>query len=145
MTGTGVAALDRSVEKTNRWLDELKAITQLDSRERAYDLLRATLHALRDRVPPNEAIDLAAQLPMLVRGFYFEGWRPADKPLAYRDKAEFVGRVCRQAPWLEDSDAEGAITAVFEVLASHVAPGETAQLRHVLPPAVRELWAQPAL
>lgn len=145
MPATVVAVFAKSVEKTYQWLDELRAIVGLESREKAYQLLRATLHALRDRVPPNEAADLAAALPMLVRGFYYEGWRPADKPLVYRDKREFVERVRRQVAWLGEADAELAITAVFELLARHIAAGETTHLRHVLPPAVRELWAQPGL
>jgi uncharacterized protein (DUF2267 family) len=30
------------------------------------------LHALRDRLTVEEASDLAAQLPMLIRGLYYE-------------------------------------------------------------------------
>lgn len=64
---TNVAALDHSIEKTNRWLKELSAELQVD-RDDAYDVLRGYLHAVRDCLSTDEASDLAAQLPMVVRG-----------------------------------------------------------------------------
>jgi uncharacterized protein (DUF2267 family) len=90
MSPSNVAAFDKTIEKTNVWLGELQAVLTWDDRERAYHALRAVLHALRDRLPPHEAVDLGAQLPMLVRGFYYDGWHPADKPLKYRDKRPFL-------------------------------------------------------
>ena len=67
---------DRTVHTTNRWLQELTGLLDGGSRHDAYVALRATLHALRDRLPIEETAELAAQLPMLVRGFYYEGWDP---------------------------------------------------------------------
>ena len=72
MSSTGIAAFDKTIRKTNIWLNELQAIMGWDSRGHAYQL-RAVLHAIRDRLLPGDAVDLAAQLPMLVRRFYYEG------------------------------------------------------------------------
>jgi uncharacterized protein (DUF2267 family) len=102
------------------------------------------LHALRDRLTVGEAVDLGAQLPMLVRGFYYEGWRPAGKPRKYRDKEHFLEQVRKEAPVLGD-DAERAATAVFALLASEIAGGEPDQVRRLLPPEIRELWALPRM
>jgi uncharacterized protein (DUF2267 family) len=142
---TGLATFDETIEKTNAWLQQLEAAMGWGDRHKAYMALRAVLHALRDRLLPNEAVDLAAQLPMLVRGFFYEGWRPADKPRKYRHKQEFLDQVTKEAPWLEGEELERAVTAVFGLLSSEVSSGETAQVRRALPAELRELWTQPGL
>ena len=117
-----------------------------DDRQKAYMTLRSILHALRDRLPPAEAVDLGAQLPMLMRGFYYEGWHPANKPRKYRHKGEFLNQVTQEIPWLRGAELEQAVSAAFEVLVSELgAEGEARQVRDSLPAELRELWAQPGL
>lgn len=142
---SSLAAFDKTIEKTNVWLNELQEILAWDDPERAYHALRAVLHAVRDRLPPQEAVDFGAQLPMLVRGFFYDGWHPADKPLKYRDKQPFLERVAKEAPAIGDADLERVVTAVFGVLSSQLPHGERDQVRRALPAGVRELWAQPGL
>jgi uncharacterized protein (DUF2267 family) len=145
MGSTHVSVFDKTLEKTNAWLSELETAMGWNDRNKAYMALRAVLHALRDRLPPDEAVDLAAQLPMLIRGFFYEGWHPANKPLKYRHKDEFLQRATKEAPWLQDAELERAVTAVFGILSSQLGGGEPAQVRHLLPPELRELWPQPGL
>jgi len=140
---SSVAAFDKTIEKTNLWLKELEAILAWDDRERAYHALRAVLHAVRDRLPPQEAVDLGAQLPMLVRGFFYEGWHPADKPLRYRNKQPFLDCVTKEAPAIGEADLEPVVSAVFELLSSQLPHGEPDQVRRALPAEVRELWPAP--
>lgn len=142
---TGVSAFEKTIEKTNLWLGELERIMGWPDRSKAYMALRAVLHALRDRLPPDEAADLAAQLPMLIRGFFYEGWHPANKPRKYRHKEDFLEQVRKEAPWLAGAELEPAVTAVFGILESEVGGGETVQVRRLLPPELRELWTQPGL
>jgi uncharacterized protein (DUF2267 family) len=145
MTAHGVPAFDRTVEKTQAWLKHLEAALGWDDRQRTYSVLRGVLHAVRDRLPPQEAVDLAAQLPMLVRGFFFEGWRLAGKPRRYRHKREFLAQFAREAPWLSAEDHEQVVTAGFALLASELGNGETEQVRASLPAELRELWPRPGL
>lgn len=114
-------------------------------RERCYHALKAVLHALRDRLPIAEAVDLGASMPMLVRGFYYEGWRPAATPRKYRDKEHFLEQISHHASWLEPDDVERVVTAVFALLMSEIGGGEPGQVRRLLPPEVRELWALPRM
>jgi uncharacterized protein (DUF2267 family) len=142
---SSVAAFDKTIEKTNVWLNELERMLAWDDRERAYHALRAVLHAVRDRLPPEEAVDLGAQLPMLIRGFFYDGWHPADKPQRYRDKQPFLERIAKEAPVVGEADLERVVTAVFSVLSSRLPHGERDQVRRALPAGVRELWAEPGL
>ena len=73
MSQTGVTAFDSTLQTTNVWLHEIMDRMCWQDKHRAYHGLRAVLHALRDRLPVDQAAALGAQLPMLVRGFYYEG------------------------------------------------------------------------
>ena len=69
MSATGLEVFDSTLQKTNRWLNEASAVLDREDRHTAYVAFRSTLHALRDRMTVEEVAQLAAQLPMLMRGF----------------------------------------------------------------------------
>jgi len=104
---------------------------------RAYVLLRAVLHALRDHPAVDACAHLAAQLPTLVRGFYYEGWHPADKPLKYRDQAEFKRLVAAEAPRIPEEALDDGIEAVLKVLSEKATPGEIRKVKSSLPKQLR--------
>jgi len=129
-----------TLQKTHLWLKDLMEELRWDDQHRAYLALRATLHALRDRLTVDEATHLGAQLPMLIRGFYYEGWSPAGKPVKERRKEEFCAHVKEYFKKEEDIDAEQIVRGVFKVLAKRVTEGEIEDVKHILPPELRELW-----
>jgi uncharacterized protein (DUF2267 family) len=142
MTHPSVAAFDSTVQTTNVWLHEIQERLGWQDTHRAYHALRAVLHALRDRLPVDQAAALAAQLPMLVRGFYYEGWHPHGKPVRERHKEEFLAHI-REA-FREDPliDPEEVVQAVLHVLSRHVTSGEIERVKQSLPTEIRSLWVE---
>lgn len=140
MTTLGVEAFDTTVHRTHEWLHQLMDDLDCDDRHDAYILLRAVLHALRDHLTVDACAHLAAQLPMLVRGFYYEGWHPSDKPLKYRDGAEFKRQVGAEAPRIAEEDLDEGIEAVLSLLEQKISAGEVAKLKSSLPKQLRDLW-----
>jgi uncharacterized protein (DUF2267 family) len=140
MATTGLATFDRTVQKTNEWLHELMESHDGLDREKAYLALRATLHALRDRLTAEEVVQLGAQLPMLIRGLYYEGWRPAGKPVKGRRKEEFLGEIEKALDGYQLGRPEDIARGVFRVLAHRVSEGEMEDVRHSLPREIRELF-----
>src|SRR5260370_26954560 len=121
------------------WLKDLMGILGCDDRPRASVALRVTLHALRDRLTIEEAAQLAAQLPMLIRGFYYEGWDPTGKPVKERHRDEFLARILRELARYE-IDPEQVARAVFLVMSNRVSKGEIEDVEYVLPREIRDLW-----
>src|SRR5262245_36403346 len=71
MRASGLDVFDRTLQTTHVWLNELMDSLGSD-RQAAWHVLGAVLHALRDRLPPGLAAHLGAQLPLLVRGLYYD-------------------------------------------------------------------------
>ena len=140
MATTHLKQFDAAVHKTNAWIRDLMEIMDWEDRGRAYLALRAVLHALRDRLTIEEAVDLAAQLPMLVRGFYYEGWQPANVPVRDRTVEDFLQHVRDGYPGNSWVDVEQMTRAVFRLLADHISSGEIQDVLRCLPEKLRTLW-----
>jgi uncharacterized protein (DUF2267 family) len=140
MPATGLEVFDTTLQRTHNWLNELMQIMDWQDKHRAYSALRATLHALRDRLTIEEVAQLGAQLPMLIRGIYYEGWKPADTPVRERHKEQFLARLARPLPDELPAGAEEIARGVFRLLATRISEGEIDDVRHVLPAELQELW-----
>jgi uncharacterized protein (DUF2267 family) len=141
MSATGLEAFDSTLQKTNVWLNDImRELGWEGERQRAYLALRSVLHALRDRLTVEEALDLGAQLPMLVRGFYYEGWKITGKPLKERHRADFLAHITHDFRNDDRMDPEAIARAVFTVIARHASAGEVEDVKQILPAELRELW-----
>ena len=143
MSTTGLDVFDTTLQKTQLWLKEIE--TELHWEQNppwAYLALRSVLHALRDHLPIEEATDLGAQLPMLVRGLYYEGWTLTGKPIRDRYADEFFVAIAQA--FREDAriDPDIVARAVFRVLSRHITAGERGDVVQELPAPLRALWPQ---
>ena len=139
MSATGLDAFDKTLQTTHVWLDEIMAELECD-RQGAYHALSGVLRTLRDRVPVELSAHLGAQLPILVRGIYYDQWRPAEQPHKMRSLDEFLAEVERNFGQTKPLDAHAATRAVFAVLARHVTEGQVNKVMHAMPEEVRALW-----
>lgn len=139
MSVTGLDVFDSTIHKTNIWLKDLMQVLGWQDRHKAYQALRVTLHALRDRLTIEEVAQFAAQLPMLIRGFYYEGWSPTGKPAKERHREQFMARIEQEFLGDNSVDPEQVARAVFSVLAMHVSKGEIEDIKHLLPAGIRDL------
>lgn len=133
---------EATLHKTDEWMGELIEELGPDDPQKAYRSLRATLHALRDRLMPGEVADLSAQMPMLIRGLFLEGWRPTGKPEGGSTRAEFLEAVNGQLQVPADVSAEDSARAVFRLLNRRISCGEIDDVRSMLPEAIRGLWEE---
>ncbi|MFI5615525.1 DUF2267 domain-containing protein [Amycolatopsis sp. NPDC051903] len=118
----------------HEWLAAVGARLGTSDDGYAYRMLRAWLHTVRDRLTAEDAAHFAAQLPVLLRGLFYEDWHPAFVPTRYG----VLGFVARFAGSADTTRAEVPVAAVAVTTALHtlcrldgilkLLPGEVAEL-----------------
>jgi len=134
-----MSVFDHSLNTAEAWIRDMMRELSTDDPKVAYHTLSAGLQALRDRLRVEEAAQVSAQLPLLVRGLFYEAWHPAATPLKVREPEEFMALFAEKASDSRTVDPELGVTAVFNVLRRHVSPGEMESIAHVLPHRIAEL------
>lgn len=140
-TTTGVRNLDNSIDLTNVWLRDILSQLKWQSKESAYQALRGTLHAIRDRLPAEEAVDLASQLPLIIKGMYYDGWTLRDKPEKFK-KEEFARRVHAQFEFDDNVNPAEVIRAVLRVMYRHMGEGEIRDVKFNMPKEIQEWFPE---
>jgi uncharacterized protein (DUF2267 family) len=134
-----------AVDHAQQWLTRVAVVLGEHDRERVWSLTKAVLQTLRDHLTHDEAAHVGAQLPLLFRGAFYEGWRPAETPVRVRNSDEFLGEITAHLHPRrhEDLDVLATFQCVIAAL-SHCGMGpELEQVRHQLPKAVQEIWDAP--
>jgi uncharacterized protein (DUF2267 family) len=140
MTHGGLEVFDTTLQKTHIWLDEIMGELAVGRRQ-AWHVLGAVLRVVRNRIPLELGANFSAQLPLLVRGAYYDQFRPSDIPAPLRRWKDFLALV---ALGIVDVDPpvspDRAAQAVFGVLSRHIDRGEIEKVQQALPREVRENW-----
>ncbi|MFW6108590.1 MAG: DUF2267 domain-containing protein [bacterium] len=137
-----MAPFATTIEKTRDWLRDLDEHLGTHDAEKTVRALRAVLHPLRDRLLPTEAAHLAAQLPLVLKGLYYDGWRPADAPRRDRSRDAFLARVADELQPPADVPPQDAVRGVLRLLGDRISPGEVEDIRDMLPEDLAELWPE---
>ena len=121
------ASVENSLQKTQEWLRELRVNADLEDNEEALSVLRVVLHRLRDRLPREEAVDLGAQLPNIIHGFYYESWQPSLMPLRTHAKRPFLEDVATDLD-PQRNEPDRLVRDVFNMHACHCDPREISRI-----------------
>ena len=137
MSEQGLETIESTTQKTHEWIARIAESMHMDKRD-AYKCLRAVLQTLRDRLPLDLAVHFGAQLPMLIRGLYYEGWEPSKVPIKM-SREEFLAEV--QAKIVADRviDPVETVRNVLTVIASHTGNGELEKIMLALPKDMQSL------
>ena len=140
-----IEEFNRVVKNAESWINEVAEEMKTDNKTAALHATRATLQALRDRLPANQAAHVGAQLPLLIAGYFYEGWKPESTPTKERSPEEFMEKVQANIDNLgHPLKAEDVATPVFRVLAAKISEGESRDIQNALPEKLRELWVASA-
>lgn len=118
--------------------------------EQADRITTAVFHTLRELLTPEESLHLIAQLPMMVKAIYVNGWH-INKKDRIRSMDEFVERLMLQHPRAAARDfgsnekAMERARAVFKVVRNHIATGEVEDIIAQFPPELAALWLFPKI
>ena len=120
-----------TLRNTHEWLDEMSAILGTRDEEMVSRALRSSLHALRDSLTASDAVAFGVQLPMLIRGLYYEGWHPRTDQPSIANPSTFLSRIASEGP--DGVDPERIARAACAVIAKHVEPGPWEHALHLVP------------
>lgn len=140
MSAVEQSVFHNPVSKANGWIKEISRRLKLNDEKEALKALRVVLHGLRDRLTIEEAAQLSAQLPLVVRGVFFESWRPHAMAGRSGGLTEFFAEIDDKLSNLTPHDRKRTVQVVFDVLAHHISEGEVNEIAAVLPADFKEFW-----
>jgi uncharacterized protein (DUF2267 family) len=136
---------DKYSTEANQWLAVVSRHLGLHDRQQAGRIFRAVLHALRDRIPASDAVQFGAQLPIIWKGIYFDGFKLRKEPVVIRDAQEWLMFIASHDAFAEGHDFptaehtrlafQGVMAALEELLSS----GQYTQVVHALHADIQEL------
>lgn len=134
--------LNHSMELTQHWITELDDMIGWEDKDRSFRVLRATLHELRDILSVEEAAQLSAQMPLIIKGLFFEEWNPGKAAKTDRHSEAFVARVKDGIANQNIGKPEKLVTAVFTLLNCKISAGEIKDVRSNLREHLQHLWPE---
>lgn len=130
---------EQATHTAEKWLDDLMARLGWHDRQRTWAALGAALHALRDALPQDAAIDVGNQLPLLLRGLYYDGWHPRGRGAAHTRPA-FLERIHDGVHRDPAIDADAVARAVLALLATRLPAAEIEDAKAATPHDLHNLW-----
>ncbi len=112
--------------------------------DKAGSIMRAVLHALRNRLTHEESFQLLAQLPMALKGMYVDGWKYDKDFNRINHVNDFVEEVRLEDEGLSGYDfdnyskAMDAVAVLFKALNYYVSENEMNAIMGVMPTALKK-------
>ena len=124
-----------AIEEACHWNEE--------NQKKAFAVLRAVLHELRNLLPLEQAAHLSAQLPLIIRGIFFENWHPHFVVIQEIKKEDFLTSITEALYPYQNIDAEGTVRSVLHVLGEKLPAGTLEDILKNMPKEIQELYASP--
>jgi uncharacterized protein (DUF2267 family) len=142
MSAQGLEVIDHTVLLTHEWINDLRDRLGWQSSRDALRLLRLTLAQVRDHLSHDELAQLSAQMPLLIRGMFYEGWLPSRTPVRERGLDQFMAPIEAKLSDVQGWRGAESVTAVFEMLNAKITGGEIKDVRAGLPQPIRDIWPE---
>lgn len=139
MSAQGLDVFDKTLQTTHIWLNEIGE-QLIPDRQLSWRVLGVVLRAVRDRLQTDLAAHLGAELPLLVRGAYYDQYRPSAQPMEINDLDAFIQRISDELSDARPVDAKDAFRAVLATLSRHIPRGQIEKIQQSLPRDVRDFW-----
>jgi uncharacterized protein (DUF2267 family) len=140
MEATVESVFASTLNKSREWLDDLAHLIGTDDAREAYRVLRATLQLLRDLSGPEVAAHVSAQLPLLLRGTFYEGWDPTRH--AHWTEQDVIDRL-EDEILLAAEEALDVARAAIQVMTDHLGEGTMHHITAVVTAEVAQLLRLP--
>jgi len=141
MSQQGLETMESTTQQAHEWIARIAEALHMEKRD-AYKSLRAVLLTVRDRLPVDLAVHFSAQLPMLIRGLYYEGWEPSKVPVKM-SRGEFLEAIREKIVAGRVIDPVETTQGVLAVVSSYTGAGEMHKVMHSFPQDMQSLF--PAL
>ena len=134
------SSLDKSTQKTKEWLHEFQDELGWENENMTYIAFRSVIQTLRDRLPVEEAVELGDELPMVMKGMYYEGYRATGKPEKIKNREEFFEKVQEKSS-KKPINTQQATSATFSLLQRKLGGGgEIKQVKDNLHKDIQKFW-----
>lgn len=139
MSAQGLDVFDKTLQTTHIWLNEISD-QLIPDKQLSWKVLGAVLRNLRDQLPVELAAHLGAELPLLIRGVYYDQFRPASQPVREGDLEGFIARIGAELQDSRPADPRDAARAVLATLSRHIPRGQIDKVQEALPRRLRDFW-----
>ena len=140
---------DEHAQRGNEFLQLIALeLGDTSNKEAAERITRAVFRSLRELLTLEENFQLIAQLPIILKGLYVEGWAPQKKNKKrskklddfYLDVIKEEGAKARKDFTTEDEIKKG-VNAVFTVLRMYISEGQMKDAKAVVPDEIKILFS----
>jgi len=140
MVKSRFSSIDKSTQKTKEWLHDVQDELGWEDENDVYIAFKSVIQTLRDRLPVDEAIEFGDELPMVMKGIYYDGYSPRRKPEKIKNQTQFFEKVQEKSP-RRPIKTEEATKGVFSTLQKKLSGGgELNKVKHNLPKDLQKLW-----
>lgn len=124
------------------WVKEIGEEMHIPA-DKAVRIIRVVLHATRNHVPLNESFHLLAQLPIVWKGIYVDGWNPAqtfqrlDGWKGYLDTIRSEDKTLAGYDFGNDQQAKKMVLSVWKLISAHISKTELTHICNTMPREIK--------